>query len=301
MENSRTRDIYRVTIVGTIGNIILALFKFVAGILGRSSAMIADAVHSLSDLLTDLVVLVMVRFSSQPRDSEHNYGHGKFETLATAIIGILLFGVGIGLLIDGSLRVRDFCMGVPLEQPRLIALIAAIISIAVKEGLYQYTMRKGKALNSPAMQANAWHHRSDALSSLGTTVGIGGAIILGPHWAVLDPVAAIVVSLLILSVAWKMTAICIDELLEHSLDKETEQKILDLLNSEPDVCDVHNLRTRKIGPAVAVEAHVRMPDDMTVKQSHDITLRLESGLKQLLGPDTYITLHVEPLSSTHDK
>lgn len=294
MKGSREQNIYRVTLLGTVGNLVLCAFKFVAGILGRSSAMVADAVHSLSDLLTDIIVLVMVRFSSQPRDREHNYGHGKFETLATALIGIMLFGVGAGLFYNGVRDVWGFYHGVPLEQPGMIALIAAVVSILVKEGLYQYTMRVGIALKSPAVQANAWHHRSDALSSIGTTVGIAGAILLGPGWVVLDPMAAVVVSVLIMRVAWQLFKPCIDELLEHSLDSDTEKKILDILNAEPSVSDVHNLRTRKIGPASAVEAHVRMPDNMTVKESHEITRRLEKGLRDLLGPDAYVNLHVEP-------
>lgn len=299
MKRTREQNIYRVTLLGTVGNLVLCAFKFIAGVLGRSSAMVADAVHSLSDLLTDVIVLVMVRFSSRPRDNEHNYGHGKFETLATAIIGILLFAVGIGLFYNGAKDVWGFYHGSPLNPPGMIALIAALVSILVKEGLYHYTMRMGIALKSPAVQANAWHHRSDALSSLGTTIGIAGAIILGPKWAVLDPIAAVVVSVLIMRVAWQLFKPCIDELLEHSLDPDTEKSILDILNSEPQVSDVHNLRTRKIGPVSSVEAHVRMPDDMTVKQSHDITRRLEDGLRALLGDDTYVNIHVEPKSSTH--
>jgi len=299
MKRTREQSIYRVTLLGTLGNIMLCAFKFAAGAVGRSSAMVADAVHSLSDLLTDVIVLVMVRFSSRPRDDEHNYGHGKFETLATAIIGILLFAVGAGLFYYGTRDVWDFCHGKPLNPPGIIALIAALVSIIVKEGLYHYTMRAGVALKSPAMQANAWHHRSDALSSIGTTSGIAGAILLGPGWAVLDPIAAVAVSLLIMRVAWQLFKPCIDELLEHSLDPETEKKILDILSSEPHVSDVHNLRTRKIGPVSSVEAHVRMPDDMSVKQSHDITRRMEDGLRNLLGEDTYVNIHIEPRSASH--
>lgn len=296
MKGSRQHNIYRVTLLGTAGNLALSIFKFVAGVLGRSSAMIADAVHSLSDLLTDLIVIVMVRISSRPRDREHNYGHGKFETLATALIAILLFGVGVGLCYNGARDVWEWLHGKELGQPGWIALIAAVVSILVKEALYHYTMRMGIALNSPAVQANAWHHRSDAFSSLGTTAGIAGAILLGKRWAVLDPLAAVVVSILIMRVAWQLLKPCIDELLEHSLDAPTEQIIMDTLNSESQVSDVHNLRTRRIGPSASIDVHVRMPDDMTVKDSHEATKRLEQALRAKLGADTIVNIHVEPIS-----
>lgn len=175
---ARERGIYRVTLVGSVANLLLLIFKFVAGIVGHSAAMLADAVHSLSDFVTDIIVLVFVRISSKPEDEGHDYGHGKYETLATAIIGIILVLVGFGIFWNGVQSIWSFLQGESLSEPGMLALVAAVVSIVVKELLYQYTVLRGKSLNSQAVVANAWHHRSDALSSIGTAVGIGGAILL---------------------------------------------------------------------------------------------------------------------------
>ena len=199
-EAVREAGIYRVTLVGSVVNLLLLVFKFVAGILGHSAAMLADAVHSLSDFVTDIIVIVFVRISSKPEDEGHDYGHGKYETLATAIIGLILLFVGFGILWNGATSIWDFWQGGELKEPGMLALWAALVSILFKELLYQYTVLKGRRLNSQAVVANAWHHRSDALSSIGTAVGIGGAILLGEQWLVLDPLAAVVVSLFIMKV-----------------------------------------------------------------------------------------------------
>ena len=194
-KSSREKGIYKVTIVGSIVNFLLLVFKFFAGIVGHSAAMLADAVHSLSDFITDIVVIVFVRIAGKPEDKGHDYGHGKYETLATAIIGLLLLCVGFGIFWNGASSIYTFLRGGQLESPGVVALVAALVSIVSKEILYQYTVIQGKKLNSQAVIANAWHHRSDALSSIGTAIGIGGAILLGDHWRVLDPVAAVGVSM----------------------------------------------------------------------------------------------------------
>lgn len=213
----REKEIYRVTLVGSFVNFLLVIFKFLAGIAGHSAAMLADAVHSLSDFITDVVVILFVRISNKPVDKSHDYGHGKYETLATAFIGMALLGVGFGILWNGATDILVFLRGGELRQPGMLALAAAIISILLKEILYQYTVRVGKRCHSQAVVANAWHHRSDALSSIGTAAGIGGAILLGPHWAVLDPIAAVTVSFFIMRVSIRLLVPCLDELLEKSL------------------------------------------------------------------------------------
>lgn len=294
-ERYRKRKIYQVTLLGSLGNVVLLLFKFSASILGNSTAMLADAVHSLSDFITDLLVLLFVHISSKPQDKGHDYGHGKYETLATALISIMLLIVGIGILCQGLGTIYSFLCGEPLETPGGIALAAAIVSIALKEGLFQYTLHIGKKVSSPAMIANAWHHRSDALSSIGTTLGIGGAILLGGKWAVLDPVAAVVVSLFILKVAFTLTRTCLEELMEKSLPEEVERDITKTLLQFPEVSAPHNLRTRRIGNRVAVEVHIRMDGGMTVSASHEITSQMEKKLRELLGEHTFINIHVEPL------
>ena len=293
-ENTRKREIYKITLVGSAVNFLLLVFKFAAGILGHSAAMVADAVHSLSDFVTDIIVLVFVRLSNKPRDKDHDYGHGKYETLATAIIGAILFLVGLGILYKGALSIVSFAKGQPLEVPGNIALIAALLSIVIKETLYRYTVIKGRGLNSQAVMANAWHHRSDALSSIGTAVGIGGAVLLGKNWAVLDPIAAVVVSFFILKVAVKLFIPCMEELLEKSLPEETEKEIEDLVRSFDGVSDPHNLRTRKIGNYFAIEIHVRMNGELSLSQTHRIATDIENALKQRYGKGTFVGIHVEP-------
>lgn len=290
----RERGIYRVTLVGSVVNLLLLVFKFVAGIVGHSAAMMADAVHSLSDFVTDIIVLVFVRISSKPEDEGHDYGHGKYETLATAIIGIILALVGFGIFWNGAMSIWQFLKGESLPEPGMLALVAALVSIVMKELLYQYTVFRGKALNSQAVVANAWHHRSDALSSIGTAIGIGGAILLGSSWRVLDPIAAVVVSVFIMKVAVQLLIPCLDELLEKSLPAEVENKIMETILSFPGVSSPHHLRTRRIGSNYAIEVHVRMDGHISLEEAHHTATQIEQKLKELFGKKTHVGIHVEP-------
>lgn len=294
-EAAREAGIYRVTLVGSVVNLLLLVFKFVAGILGHSAAMLADAVHSLSDFVTDIIVIVFVRISSKPEDEGHDYGHGKYETLATAIIGLILLFVGFGILWNGATSIWDFWQGGELKEPGMLALWAALASILFKELLYQYTVLKGRRLNSQAVVANAWHHRSDALSSIGTAVGIGGAILLGEQWLVLDPLAAVVVSLFIMKVAIQLLVPCVEELLEKSLPAEVEEKIKQEILSFPGVTSPHHLRTRRIGSSYAIEVHIRMDGQITLEEAHHTATAIENRLKSEFGNRTYINIHVEPV------
>lgn len=290
----REKEIYKVTLWGSVGNLLLLIFKFVAGFVGHSSAMIADAVHSLSDFVTDIIVIVFVRIAGKPQDESHDYGHGKYETLATAIIGAVLFFVGVGILINSLKSIVAVWNGAVLEAPSIVAFVAAAVSIVLKESMYQYTVFKGKKLNSKAVIANAWHHRSDAFSSIGTLIGIGGAIFLGTKWRVLDPVAAFVVSLFIIKVSVELVKPCLDELLEKSLPKEMEDKILAIILSHPEVSSPHHLRTRYIGNNIAIEVHIRMDGSMSLQDAHEVTKRIEASLKEGFGADTHIGIHMEP-------
>lgn len=293
-DNKRERDIYKVTLIGGLANAILLVFKFVAGFLGHSSAMIADAVHSLSDFLTDIVILVFVKISNKPADKNHGYGHGKFETLATFFIGVVLFGVGIMIFWSGLSKILLSIRGGELEQPGMLAFWAAIVSIIVKEAVARYTIFNGKRLNSKAMEANAWHHRSDALSSIGTAAGIAGAIFLGPKWRILDPVAAVVVSIFILIMAVRFLISCLSEFMEHSLPEDVENEIVNTVTSFDFVKNVHNLRTRKIGNGIAMDMHVVMDGDLSLETSHQHTRVIEKMLRDRFGEKTFIYLHVEP-------
>lgn len=290
----REKEIYKVTIIGSVVNLLLLVFKFAAGILGHSAAMLADAVHSLSDFVTDVIVIVFVRISNKPQDKGHDYGHGKYETLATAIIGLLLLIVGFGILWNGATSIYTFLRGGKLEEPGMVALIAAVVSIVLKEIIYRYTVAKGKKLNSQAVVANAWHHRSDVLSSVGTAVGIGGAILLGEHWRVLDPIAAVIVSFFIMKVAVQLLIPCVDELLEKSLPDEVEKEIEQALLSFPGVSEPHHLRTRRIGSYCAIEVHVRMDGQITLEEAHNTATAIERKLKEMFGEGTLINIHVEP-------
>lgn len=293
-KSSREKGIYKVTIVGSIVNFLLLVFKFFAGIAGHSAAMLADAVHSLSDFITDIVVIVFVRIAGKPEDKGHDYGHGKYETLATAIIGLLLLCVGFGIFWNGASSIYTFLRGGQLESPGVVALVAALVSIVSKEILYQYTVIQGKKLNSQAVIANAWHHRSDALSSIGTAIGIGGAILLGDHWRVLDPVAAVVVSFFIMKVSVRLLIPCVDELLEKSLPEDVEKEIEQTVLSFPGVSQPHHLRTRRIGNYYAIELHVRMDGKITLEEAHSTATAIENKLKGMFGKGTHVGIHVEP-------
>ena len=293
-KSSREKGIYKVTIVGSIVNFLLLVFKFFAGIAGHSAAMLADDVHSLSYFNTDIVVIVFVRIAGKPEDKGHDYGHGKYETLATAIIGLLLLCVGFGIFWNGASSIYTFLRGGQLESPGVVALVAALVSIVSKEILYQYTVIQGKKLNSQAVIANAWHHRSDALSSIGTAIGIGGAILLGDHWRVLDPVAAVVVSFFIMKVSVRLLIPCVDELLEKSLPEDVEKEIEQTVLSFPGVSQPHHLRTRRIGNYYAIELHVRMDGKITLEEAHSTATAIENKLKEMFGKGTHVGIHVEP-------
>ena len=292
---NREREISRVTLVGSAVNLLLTVFKFVAGILGRSSAMVADAVHSLSDMLTDAVVLIFVQLSSKPADRDHDYGHGKYETLATAIIGVALLLVAGGIIFSAGSSLLSWLRGEDLPQPGMLALWAAVISILLKELTFQYTVRRSRKLDSPALEANAWHHRSDALSSIGALLGIGGAILLGKRWTVLDPLASLVVGCFIVGVAWKMLGDCIGDLTDASLPEDVEKEIFDVVASFPDVSDPHNLRTRRIGNRYAIEMHIRVDGSTPLVEAHARAHRVEAALKQRFGSGTHVVIHVEPV------
>lgn len=291
----REKQIYKVTLMGSVGNLALLIFKLIAGVVGHSSAMIADAVHSLSDFVTDIVVLIFVRISVKPQDASHDYGHGKFETIATFLVGLALMMAVVGIIVPGVQKLILWWNGADLAAPGWIALWAALVSIAVKELLYQMTVRKGKALNSQLMVANAWHHRSDALSSVGAAIGIGGAIWLGQRWTMLDPLASVVVGLMLIKVVWDLLKTSMNELAEGSLSEETEQEIMEIITAVPGIQQPHNLRTRRIGNHIAIEAHIRMDGSMSLNEAHEQATAVERKLKERFGDKTYVSIHMEPV------
>ena len=294
-DRTRERGIYRVTLAGSAVNILLVAVKFVAGVAGNSAAMIADAAHSLSDLITDAVIIIFVRISNKPRDKNHDYGHGKFETFATLIIGIVLLAVGLGIAWNGAAGVFSAIQGKAPEKPGMIAFYVAIITVVFKEILYRYTVICGRKLKSDATIANSWHHRSDALSSIGTAAGIGGAILLGEKWTVLDPLAALAVSFFIVKLALKLMKPSIDELMEKSLPDEVENEIAAIVESFDAVSDLHNLYTRKMGNNCAIEFHIRMDGKISLAEAHDRITEIENRLKECYGSGTHVIIHTEPV------
>lgn len=291
---NRAQKAQNVTVVGFIANFILSSAKLVAGIIGNSAAMVADGVHSISDFITDIIVIGFVRVADKPCDNDHKFGHGKYETFATLLISGALFIVGAGLCYNGIKNIINAINGTLIEQPSIIALVAAIVSIIVKEILYRYTLKVGKNINSQAIIANAWHHRSDAFSSIGTTLGISGAIFLGQNWRVLDPIAGVIVSFFIINVAIKLSLPSIKELLEAALPEHIENEILDIVNHTRGVKNSHQLKTRKIGNIYAITIHVELDGQLTLTQSHKITTIIEKKLYKQYGPRTMINIHAEP-------
>ena len=297
---TREREIQKVTLVGSAGNMGLFAFKLIAGILGHSSAMVADAVHSLSDFITDVIVLVFVSLSAKPQDESHDYGHGKFETIATFFIGLALVAAATGIILAGILSLVEWFQGAQLEAPSMLALWAALLSIVVKEILFHYTVHCGKRLNSQAMIANAWHHRSDALSSIAAAIGIGCAILLGDRWTVMDPVASVIVGFVLMNVAIKLLRTSINELTESSLNADVEREIEEIITSFPGICEPHNLRTRHIGNRIAIEAHIRMDGDISLRDAHSRATMVEQKLKERFGSDTHVTIHMEPIKESNN-
>ncbi len=290
----RTAKVTFVTLVGSVVNIILTVFKIFAGVLGRSTAMIADGIHSLSDLLSDIVVIVFVKISAKGRDKDHDYGHGKFETFATLIISLMLIAVAVNLMSGGINKIRQILDGGEVSSPGMIALWAAVASIVLKEILYRYTIIQGKALNSPMMIANAWHHRSDAFSSVGSLLGIAGAIFLGDKFVILDPITGCVISIFILVMAVKMSVPAIKELLDVSLPDDVEEKIEATAKSVKGVVDLHELKTRREGPGIIMEGHLVLDSEISLKEAHDISKKVEAALRKEFGSETQISLHLEP-------
>lgn len=290
----REKKAARVTWVGFFTNLILSAAKIVAGVVGRSSAMIADGIHSLSDFVTDFIVIIFIKISAKNEDSDHPYGHGKFETFATMLISFALFIVAIGIFYSGSVKIYEVLNGRTIERPTYLALVMAAVSIVVKEGLYWYTIIVGRKIESPAVIANGWHHRSDAFSSIGTLIGISGAMFLGERWRILDPITSVIVGIFIIGVAYKLARPSIQELLEMSLPQEIERNIEQKIQETPGVITFHHLRTRKNGNTFIIDMHIKVDARSSIVEAHDIATHVENNLKAAFGKRTQVNVHIEP-------
>ena len=293
INNPNNSEEKRCTLVGMTSDICLSAMKIATGIVGKSSAILADGIHSISDTVTDALVFAMVRLSGKGVDDQYRYGRGKFETLAAFLISLILVAVAIGLMSEGIEDVKGAIQGETLERPHNIALIVGLIAIVVKESLYHYTRLKGKKTGSSALKAYAWHHRADAMSTAATLLGVAGAMFMGENWRVLDPLAAIAVSVLIIVLAYKLGRPAVEELLEVSLPEDESDKITQIVNSTPGVKAFHNMRTRRNGNLRVVDLHIKVDSDLKVTQTHEITHQIEQHLTEALG-EVMTNIHVEP-------
>jgi cation diffusion facilitator family transporter len=293
-EPDRANRATRVTAVGSIVNVALAATKLAAGILGSSAAMVADAVHSLSDFGTDLVVLVTMRIARTPPDASHHYGHGKFETLGALAIGFALAAAAGGMGFSSTRTIVAFYRGVPLPRPGMIALAAAAVSIAAKEIMFHATRRVARSINSPALEANGWHHRSDALSSVGAFLGIGGAALLGPGFRVLDPIAGLAISAIVFRVAFRILWGALGELTEASGDPAARDKVAAIALEVAGISDPHRIRTRRVGPYSVIDLHARVDGGITLRDAHARSHDLQDALVAAFGEGTIVTIHIEP-------
>ncbi len=290
----RGNRITNITLAGSVVNLILTAGKLVAGIVGHSAAMLADGIHSLSDFFSDLVILVFVRISSKGQDKNHDYGHGKFETLASIIVSVVLLVVAAKLIASGVESIHTVKNGGKLEVPGSIALWAALISIIAKEILYQVTAKVGREVESSAVIANAWHHRSDALSSIASFLGIGGAILLGDKWVILDPIVCCAIGIAIIVLSIKMAIPPIQEMLEVSLPDEIEDEIVSISNKVEGVLSTHNLQTRRSGRSIIIDEHLVVDPQLSVLHAHNIATAVEKSLAGRFGTETQIHIHIEP-------
>ena len=287
----------KVTVISFIINCILSAGKIIIGIIGTSGALIADGIHSLSDLITDIIVFVSLKITQKPADEKHNYGHGKVEIVATVLVSVALFIAGFTIGKDGIEDLIGFFNGDTSQTPALIAVIAAAMSLIIKETLFRYTMKTGKEIGSEVLMANAWHQRSDALSSLGVLIGAGGAWLLGSKFAFLDSAAQIAVSLFIFRAAYKILIPNLGQLADAAIDKEEINEIENMIKVNPDILDYHHLRTRHVGSLHAIDVHILVNPRLDISAAHDISTVLESEIKNFLGSECFVSIHIEPYDS----
>ena len=284
----------RVTWLSVVVNLFLMTAKLLIGFFGKSQAMVADGLHTLSDFVTDFAVLVSLRLAAQPRDADHAYGHGKYAALATVFIGVVLGAVAIQIGASAIHLIFDTLRGEELPAPHPVAFWAALVSIFIKEGLYWATLRVGRRTGSAVLIANAWHHRSDAFTSVGTALGIGAAAFLGGEWRILDPIAALLVCAFLFKIAWDVIRREIGNLTDKGMSPGVVAEILEMARALPGVDAPHNLRTRQVGETVVVDLHIRVNPAMTVQTSHGIATSLEASLRGRFGADTIANIHIEP-------
>ncbi|MDE7466659.1 MAG: cation diffusion facilitator family transporter [Muribaculaceae bacterium] len=293
-KDSRVEVIRHVTMVGFWLNCLLVILKLFFGYWGHSDALVADGYHSVSDFITDIIVIVFAGAAYKKADAEHPYGHGKFETLATVLVGIILLFVGIYLLYEGIVTIITYAHGEIIPRPDIWTIIVALISILLKEWCYRYTRKEGLRIKASSLMANAMHHRSDAVSSIATLIGVILSFALGESWRVMDPIASIVIAGMIGYSAYEIAKPAIEELLEVSLPESEIDEIRLLASRVSGVINIHNLRARRNGHSIIIEMNVHVDPDITIKEGHRIANRIEKTLRDCMGDDMIIYIHIEP-------
>jgi cation diffusion facilitator family transporter len=284
----RRHAVTHTSIVGAGINLVLSIVKILAGLMGHSQALVADGIHSLSDLLSDALVLFAGRRASEGPDRDHPYGHGRYETAATLILGLLLIGVGLGIAWDAVHRLFQTSA---LLQPQLLTLVAALASILIKEGLYWWTLAYAKRVKSDLIRANAWHHRTDAVSSVVVLIGILGTM---AGLVYLDAIAAVVVAVMIAKIGWELGWDAMSELVDTGLESDRLAQVAETIRSVGGVRDIHMLRTRRYAGQVLVDVHVLVDPRVSVSEGHMISLLVEHRLKQEIDEITDVTVHIDP-------
>jgi cation diffusion facilitator family transporter len=282
------------TLIGAAVNILLSGLKLAVGVVATSGALVADGVHSLSDLVTDAAVLLGIRAAQRPPDTNHAYGHGRYETISALFVGAMLLAAAVGILLHSWSRIAGALAGDTLNSPGPVAIVVAAASIVAKEIMFHITRRIGRSSGSPALVANAWHHRSDAMSSVATLAGVGGAALLGTQWNILDPAAAGVVACMIGWVGVKTALTALREMTDHALPPSDHAEIERLVLSVPGTSDPHNLKTRRLGSDVSIEVHFRVDGEISVNDGHDIASEVETKIREKFGESSTIITHVEP-------
>ena len=277
------------SIMGILGNVALAAFKLTAGIIGKSGAMVSDAAHSLSDVVATLIAYIGVRLSRQEEDANHPYGHERLECVASLILSLILAGTGIGVGYSGIRKL--FLVHETPEIPTLLPLIAAVVSIVVKEGMFRYTMYYARKLDSSAFKADAWHHRSDAMSSVGAFAGIGLARLGFP---IMDPIAGLVIAVLILKVAFDIFKDAIAKMLDTSVGKDFERSVRKFIEEQPDVRHIDVLRTRQFGNRIYVDLEIAVRRDMSLVEAHNIAENVHRNVEKEFPNVKHIMIHVNP-------
>ena len=294
-ETEFTRVANRVAFVTIFENVLLALGKLIAGLIGHSSAMISDAVHSASDVFSTIVVLIGVKLSSKESDKEHPYGHERLECVAAIVLAVVLLLTGLGIGYDAIKNILG-CNYKELTAPTVLALVAAIISIVAKEAMYWYTRYYAKRIDSSALMADAWHHRSDALSSVGALIGIGGAMLGYP---VMDSIASLVIFFFIAKAAYDIFKDAIDKMVDHACDEETEKAIYDAVLEQEEVLGIDMLQTRIFGNKIYVDLEIQLDENYTLKKAHDIAEEVHEHIEQNFPKVKHIMVHVNPAVKDH--